>query len=160
MDRESSHVHTFTRSAFTAMPVLIGLCLLWSAAAKTLDLAPTAALFTSRGIEQQFALLLTWTLVFVELALGCWLLSGIRSDLAGITAGIFLVIGSTSILYQLWTKSQLSCGCGLPTFGLSPESGQLLGLIRNAILIAMVVLGSVPKETALVSDGSLERSAR
>ncbi|MBN8596310.1 MAG: hypothetical protein J0L78_01420 [Planctomycetes bacterium] len=103
MNRESSHVHTFTRSAFTAMPILIGLCLLWSAAAKSLDLAPTAALFTSRGIDQQFALILAWTLVFVELALGCWLLSGIRSDLAGITAGIFLVLGSAP-------PSSFNCG--------------------------------------------------
>ncbi|MBN8599014.1 MAG: hypothetical protein J0L78_15180 [Planctomycetes bacterium] len=141
------------------MPILIGVCLLWSAMAKTVDLGPTIALLTSRGIEFRAAQTSAWTLVFVEIALGCWLLSGIRAILAGIAAGIFLVVGSASILYQLWTKSQLSCGCGLPTFGLSPESGQLLGLIRNAILIVMVVLGSVPGEAASASDGPLERSA-
>lgn len=142
------------------MPILIGLCLLWSAAAKTLDLAPTVALLTSRGFQLQIATTFAWSLVFVEITLGCWLLSGIRSDRAGIAVGIFLVIGSASILYQLWTKSQLSCGCGLPTFGLSPESGQLLGLIRNMILIVMGVLGSLPVDAASASAGSLEGSAR
>lgn len=159
MNRESSHVHTFTRSVFGAMPVLIGLCLLWSAAAKTTYISPTLALFTSRGIEQHAAQFIAWALVFIEITLACWLLSGVRTDLAGIIAGAFLVAGSLSILYQLWTKSQLSCGCGLPTFGLSPESGQLLGLTRNMILIVMVVLGSVPKEAASASVGPLERSS-
>lgn len=156
----SSHVHTFTRLAIGALPVLIGLCLLWSAAAKIIDISPTVALFTSRGVEQLSARSFSWLLVFIEIALACWILSGIRTDLAGIAAGLFLVAGSLSILYQLWTKSQMSCGCGLPTFGLSPESGQLLGLIRNMLLIVMVVLGSLPSGASSVSAGSLEGSAR
>ncbi|MBS0189479.1 MAG: hypothetical protein JSS51_15555 [Planctomycetes bacterium] len=154
----NARVASAKKLAASSIPVLIGICFLWSASGKTADIVSTVALFTSRGSSQTLGTVAAWNLVFFELALGSWLISGVRAELAAITAGLFLVFASASILYQLWTKSQLSCGCGLPTFGLSPESGQLLGLVRNSVLIVLVVLSSVPHETALDSPRTLERS--
>ena len=53
--------------------------------------------------------------------------------LTALTVSVF----SVSILLQLLQGSSLGCGCGLGGNGLSPQVSQLIGLLRNVLLLIL-----------------------
>lgn len=128
----------------SALSPAIAALLIWSAVGKTLDPSPTLKVFTDvLRFPTPAAYPATTALIITEFLLAGWLFSGVRKAAATFATAVFLLTGSVSILIQLLSRSRLGCGCGLPTFGLSPESGQLLGLFRNVVLVFLILIGGV-----------------
>lgn len=122
----------------------IAALLVWSAIGKTIDPLPTLKVFTDvLRFPAPTAYPAAAALIIIEFVLAGWLFSGAHRTAATFATAVFLLTGSVSILIQLLSRSRLGCGCGLPTFGLSPESGQLMGLFRNVVLIFLILIGGV-----------------
>ena len=91
-------------------------------------------------------------IVLFEFFISGWLICGYRTSLASIVAAGFLVLANCVLVLQIFSHSKLGCGCGLPAFGISPESGQVLGLVRNCVLILALIYGG--STSSLIAFGS------
>lgn len=132
----------------------LGAVLFITAVTKAGDTAATVNAFrVGLGVPTDAAEILTTSLIFSEILLGSWLLSGFRAR-AGLMAGV-LLFG----LFVLWNASFLvrgiraDCGCGFSAASPSLEHGQWIATIRAGLFGLIGVVGLVSGNT--VRDSGL-----
>ncbi|MBN8597534.1 MAG: hypothetical protein J0L78_07665 [Planctomycetes bacterium] len=145
-----------TQNAATA---LVAVAFIWAAVAKAIEPESLVSVLETAGrLSRVTAERLALAVVLFEFCLSGWILSGVARRAASLTATGFLLGASSFMVFLMYSESRSGCGCGLPTFGLSPKTGQLLGIVRNAFLIAMSLYGGRSDVWAAIGSGKPERN--
>lgn len=95
------------------------------------------------GVGSNWSPLLLSALIGAEFAICLSVLMSPRKTPL-IAAATFLLIVTVAPLWQLYQGSNNGCGCGV-SFGLSGRAAQLMAIVRNLSLVA-VVIAAVPFE--------------
>lgn len=119
-------------------PAVIGMILIYSGIQKSGDLTATRnAIQLGLGISLPSALTLGYMLIFIETALGLWLVSAIRRKMAlSLAVAIFLAFAIWSVSF-LVRGIRADCGCGFSSSNPNLERGQWIATIRASALLLM-----------------------
>ncbi len=79
-------------------------------------------------------------LVFLEVLLAAWLISGIRPRACLIVTTILLILFSVVLGALLVVNPTSPCGCGLPAISGNGAIDNGIGMARNALLIMIAAL--------------------
>ncbi len=129
---------------FRIAGIVLGTVLFAAAVQKAGDTASTVnAIRIGLGVQTGAAEVLTTTLIFGEILLGSWLISGYRGRAA-------LVVGTVLFgVFMLWNASFLArgiradCGCGFSAANPSLEQGQWIATLRAGLFGLIGIVGLV-----------------
>lgn len=79
-------------------------------------------------------------LVFLEVLLAAWLISGFRPRASLVVAIMLLILFSVVLGALLVVNPTSPCGCGLPTISGNGAVDNGIGIARNALLIVIAAL--------------------